>query len=758
MKKRLKEIFIFCCYFCVFYFLCRAKVKGFFVPLGISLLFAYSLSARGQFGVVFSYLLAFSLARLNPVWIIVASFECMAILGLFVIRKNIKARFLPYIYGGVMIFVQIPQIFIFAIDGIGILMFCISSFLSVCFYYLFCKLISAFRNRGMRANFLIDEVMAFFVLAVGIFLGSLTISWGRVSLSAVLTLISMFALVNLTSIYPVVFCAFASGFANMLAFNQYNILVIYMIWAVCLLLLKKTPKVITVVVLLIADIMLGFVFYVYESYGIENFLMICLSGMLYISLPSKIGRRIQRELEFVKPSQGQLEELFKKTIKDKLETFVELLYDIDSTYKEMILPMNTFENAKKDFAKDVCTKVCHSCINRKECFERNQGDVLKNIERAIAIGVKKGGINNLDVSSVMSKCTNIALMVSNIKVATNNYLDVMKQAGYGNMGKLVIGNQLKGVADSLNNFNKTLINESRAERKEEEHFLSELWFNDIIADDCQIILSQGEMLKSVSILLKIDTNKEKLLKVCENYFREKLREGENRYSKESGWSIVTFTRKPKFGFVFGSATIGHNGKIVNGDCHSCIKLEGDKYLLSIADGKGHGREAQKTSNLTMKLIEGFYRANISTDIVVSSVNQVLSFNSGENFSAVDICIVDLNDGEANFVKLGSTPTVIKRGDKVRVLSGSGLPIGISRNVTPSHESEFLNIGDIVVMTSDGVFDGFGDINQFAGYINNLKSVNMDLFAKKLLAESVTRTNGKIKDDLTVLAFRWLVDF
>ncbi len=727
------------------------------MPIGLSLLFACCLYNKNPFRFIFAYLLAFSLATLDPIWIIVASFECVAILGLISLKKNIKVRFFPYVYGILLFIVQLPQVFIFSTTNISILIFVILDLLSIAFYYLFCKLLSAIRNRGIRTNFLVDELFALFILASGLSFGASSISWNAVTLSSVLTLVAMFILVNLTSKYPVIFCSIASGFAHLLAFGEYNFLVIYMVWALCLSMLKKAPKVLNVIVLLVADIMLGLVFGVYSNYTLANFLMVCLCGMVFVCLPRKLDLTIQRKLEFVKPSSGQLEELFKKNIKDKLEVYVKLLYDIDSTYKDMIIPMSTFEKSKKELAKEICANVCTNCLNRKICYEKSPESIAKSVERTLEISVKKGEVYALDIPPVLSKCSNASIMMSNIKSASKKYLEIMKQAGAGNFGKLVIGNQLKGVADTLNNFNRSLVEEYRAPREMEKSFLSELWFNDIVADDCQIILSQEQGFKSVSILLKMNTNKEKLVNIAEKYFGEKLKECESRYSNESGWQIIRLEKKPRFGFVFGSATVGHNGKIINGDCHSCIKLDGDKYLLSIADGKGHGKEAQKTSNLTMKLIEDFYKANISTDIVVSSVNQILSFNSGENFSAVDICIVNLNDGEASFVKLGSTPTVIKRGNKVRVISGSGLPMGVSAKIVSSYDNEFLNVGDIVVMTSDGVFDGFGDTNNFAGYINNLKTVNMDFLAKKLIEESIRRTNGKIKDDLTVVAFRWFVD-
>ena len=120
---------------------------------------------------------------------------------------------------------------------------------------------------------------------------------------------------------------------------------------------------------------------------------------------------------------------------------------------------------------------------------------------------------------------------------------------------------------------------------------------------------------------------------------------------------------------------------------------------------------------------------------------------------MDICLFDPYDGVANFIKLGSTPTVIKRGNSAKVLISNALPIGACEFINCKIESEKLIGGDMVVLSSDGVFDAFGDENAFAGYINNINVSNVEIFAKNIIDEAIRRSGGKVLDDLTVVAFK-----
>ncbi len=758
MKQLLKNIFALFGFFTLFYFLQRASLAETIAPFAVSFIFALFCIESPNFWFLLSYFASGLLSHLTPLGIVIIVLQVTLIFALIIFERFIKTKLKPLVFGVVLVISQMPEIFIFRYNGLVLANFLISIILSVLFYYLFLRLIYAVKNRGLKSSFTVDELFGVFILVVGITLGTGAVELKGFNFALVVTLMALLLLSNLTSVYPMMFYAVASGVSFMLAYNQSNYFVIFVVWALVLALFKDSYKLITVIMIILSDVLLGVVFNVYLNYGFANFLMVAIMGVAYFCLPKKINNQIKNKLEYVRPDPGQLDEMFRQSVKNKLSSFVGLLYDIDSIYKDMVRPMSDFTSAKSEIAKDVCKRVCKDCINRKSCYDKNVSGIEFAVESSLEIAIKKGEIKVIDMPASLARCPNYSLLVGNINQASKKYLALIREASAENMGKITIGNQLKGVADSLRDFNSSLTEDYRADREYEQKYIKELLYNDIIAEDCQIIFCSDGKLKSISILLKMSNNKSKFLCVTQNFFKCFLKISESKYSDNSGWQIVSLTKKPRYGFVFGSATVGHNGKIVNGDSHSCIQLSGDRYLLSIADGKGHGKVAEKTSNLTISLIEKFFKANISTQTVVTSVNQILSFNSTENFSAVDLCIVDQNNGRADFVKLGSTPTLIKRGEKVRIISGSGLPMGVSKMATAFYESEFLSVGDIVIMTSDGVFDGFDSPENFAGFVNNLRLLNMDMLAKCLLEESIKLNGGKIKDDLTVVAFRWLVDY
>lgn len=758
MKKILKYVMLFLVSFVLFYLLSEAKIADNISPFAISFLFALSRTLKYNMGVLFSYFLARVISDLTPLGIIVVVVEILANFGLILLRRLIKENAKTILYAVGLVVVQIPCIFIFQLRGMEIINFTISIILSELFFYLFIKLLSAVKNRGIKTDFAVDELFAIFILIVGVTLGAECLKISNINAALIITILSLIILSNLSSIYPVVFYAVSAGLAYMIAFNQFNYFVCFIIWAMIILLFRDTPKIVGALMLVAVDVCLGLVFKVYPDYSLSNFLIVCSCGIVNVCITHKVAFKIRNRLEFVKPTEGQLDKYFRKSVKQRLSSFVSLLYDIDGTYKDMVVPISSFNKSKQNLATEVCKTLCRDCINRKTCYEKNRTEIESEVEKTLEIGIKKGEVKVLDMPNRLARCSNYSLLLRFINQASKRYLGLVKEVNASNMGKIAIGNQLRGVADALKDFSSTMLFETRADRTHEKKYLSELLYNDIIAEDCQIITHENGEFESLMVLLKLDVDKVKFLKITEKYFKTSLRITENKYSPERGWQILSLEKKPKYGFTFGSATIGQNGKVINGDSHSCTKLSGGKFLLSIADGKGHGKSAEKTSNLTMKLIENFYKANISTETVVTSVNQILSFNNNENFSAVDLCIVNLNDGEADFIKLGSTPTLIKRGDRVRVVNSESLPIGVCKLATSTTDKEFLSVGDIVVMTSDGVFDGFETIENFAGFVNNLRLVNMELLAKSLLEESVRRSGGKIRDDLTVLAFRWLVDF
>jgi stage II sporulation protein E len=195
------------------------------------------------------------------------------------------------------------------------------------------------------------------------------------------------------------------------------------------------------------------------------------------------------------------------------------------------------------------------------------------------------------------------------------------------------------------------------------------------------------------------------------------------------------------------------GKKVCGDSQSLIKLEDGKYMVSICDGMGSGEKAHRVSRLTLSLIENFYRAGFENDIILSSVNKLLSLSNEETFSAVDVCVLDLNSAICDFIKLGATYGFVKRNSETVVIESSGLPIGVLDEMRPHITKSLVQANDIIILISDGISDAFEGKEELVSYINNIENINPQTIADDILNQAY-KLNGNIaKDDMSVLVVR-----
>ena len=105
--------------------------------------------------------------------------------------------------------------------------------------------------------------------------------------------------------------------------------------------------------------------------------------------------------------------------------------------------------------------------------------------------------------------------------------------------------------------------------------------------------------------------------------------------------LVGAKKSPPLDAIFGISSSPKTGSTYSGDTHSLIKISEGKFLIGLSDGMGSGENARNVSTATLNLIESFYRAGLNHDLILDSVNSILTLSSSENFSAVDLAVCDL---------------------------------------------------------------------------------------------------------------------
>lgn len=124
-----------------------------------------------------------------------------------------------------------------------------------------------------------------------------------------------------------------------------------------------------------------------------------------------------------------------------------------------------------------------------------------------------------------------------------------------------------------------------------------------------------------------------------------------------------------------------------------------------------------------------------------------------NLTTLDLCMLDLHVGEAEFIKAGAASSFHKRGNIVEEIVSDMLPLGSLMEISPMSHSFCLMDGDMIIMMSDGVTDCFEDEqgnSRLCDIIARNHTVNPREMSDYLLQYAINCQGGRIRDDMTIL--------
>jgi stage II sporulation protein E len=230
---------------------------------------------------------------------------------------------------------------------------------------------------------------------------------------------------------------------------------------------------------------------------------------------------------------------------------------------------------------------------------------------------------------------------------------------------------------------------------------------------------------------------------------------EEQSSYPNGYSTVCLGSAKTYSIDTGIATAAMGGGLVSGDSYSTMELSVGKYALAISDGMGNGERAHMESKETLKLLQKILHSGINEEIAIKAINSILSLRTTEEmFTTLDLAMIDLRDASAKFLKVGSTPSFVKRGDRVIKVEGSNLPMGIIEDFEVDVVSEQLKSGDLLIMMSDGIFEGPKHVENHEAWmkrkVKELQTEDPQEIADILIEEVIRSRGGFIEDDMTVV--------
>jgi stage II sporulation protein E len=199
---------------------------------------------------------------------------------------------------------------------------------------------------------------------------------------------------------------------------------------------------------------------------------------------------------------------------------------------------------------------------------------------------------------------------------------------------------------------------------------------------------------------------------------------------------------------------------VSGDHYLARELEAERLLLVLSDGMGVGDRAARESKAAVGLLERLLASGFDRDLALRTVNSILLLRSPEEvFATVDMVLVSLGDGSADFLKVGACPSFLVRRGKVKTIRGQGLPLGILSDVMAEPACERIAPGDILVMTTDGLLEAAPAKAEgwIAGFLEQCVGFRAADLAEAVVRAAAKRMDPARADDITVLVTRFMVD-
>lgn len=477
----------------------------------------------------------------------------------------------------------------------------------------------------------------------------------------------------------------------------------------------------------------------------QGAILLVAGGLVYSLLPSSVRCR------FVARVEDRADVLCSVVNRDRSE-LAGKLFSVGEVFADMAGALEVKDNAvnpytPKRLAEEIARNYCGKCSEHPKCFSALGGDTASVIEPLAEATLGRGKATILDVPTfVTSRCVKVHNLIGVVNNVGDSYRAKIASAGDVVNTKKIMSEQFAGMALVLDSLASECGKNLSFGGEYEEKLSAELLKHNVVASRV-VVAGDGEGAKVALTVRDIDADKTILPRVVSRLMKARFAvDGVERKGEEKTVHLVS---APVYEVAYGFAERKREGEDVSGDVKAVLSPSLTKRIFALCDGMGSGERANSIAGGAISMIENFYRAGFDDGIILSLVNKLLRLGDDENFSALDIAIIDTADGGADIIKMGASSGFILRKNSVEVVKSSNPPVGIIEKISPITARYQLYDGDMLVCATDGVLDVLGESGVIDA-VDKLSTSNPQTLADGILVEAV---KAGATDDCTVMAMR-----
>lgn len=444
---------------------------------------------------------------------------------------------------------------------------------------------------------------------------------------------------------------------------------------------------------------------------------------------------------------------YKEYIRARLDMTADSFIKLSDTFMQLSDKKNSVDMQDIAFLFDTAAdRVCKNCAMVKECWKRDFNATYKTMFKLLEIMEIKGGLEEADIETrFAARCLNLRQLIKEL----NRLFEIYKiNRVWKNKlceNRELTAEQFKGVADILKQMSEEFESETSFDNMAADEIKCRLSDKGIqAAEVCAVMLHRH---KTVRLTVRKNTDCGVIPGVLKSVLGGAFACACAPMEADGEYITLRYNEAPDMSIEAGISCSGKNEEC--GDSHILNSLRGGKFLATISDGMGTGHPASRESGAIVELLERFMDAGFDKTTAVKLINSVMVMKSaGDAFATVDMCMIDLYSGEAEFIKNGAEPSYIKRSVGTETVRAASLPVGVVSDVEIESFAHKLGYGDTIVMVSDGLEIKEGH----EGWLRStIAGANPDMpvqeLADMLMAKSITLKGGEADDDMTVVVLR-----
>lgn len=546
-------------------------------------------------------------------------------------------------------------------------------------------------------------------------------------------------------------CASACGVGNLLATGQLQFAVCCLVVALVAVGIIKVNRFVCALSVVAADVVLSYFFNLHGRFDTLVFVPTATSVLVYVVIPGRVYGKIRdtvcgggRYLD------SAVSHKLGMALSGRLYRLSDIFLSMRNAFYFVSSASVSVEDAEKAMVRQVSEEVCAECNLRPVCWREQLQDTEQSLLNMTVCAVKRGKCTIMDVSPSLSmRCERVSGIISQINERAKSYAEYVTRSEQADISRTLVGEQMGGVSGLLLQLAGEAKAKSNSDSDKENELVERLVFHNVLCIGATVLTQNNLSLVFVTVSAR-DCDADAVEQIVSSVVNQPMKVQRIEGTDSVDWNTIILCAKPRFEITYGIATVTKQGSILSGDTHTVMNTDNGKCIIALCDGMGSGVRAEEMSSASIDLVESFYRAGFDSDVILTCVNKLLTGCGNEVFCAVDMLVVDLYNGFADFIKLGATNGLVKNQDKVEIVCGSSLPLGVLEEMRPSVTQKALHSGDVAVLFTDGVTDCYRDINALAEIFKQNTLTHPQSIAEDILAKALRQVGNKASDDMTVL--------